>query len=59
MLTVGDTQDLVQAGGMVSLVREDGRLHPMINRETAARAGIQISSKLLRLATLVQESRTR
>ncbi|BCU05719.1 hypothetical protein Atep_03960 [Allochromatium tepidum] len=59
VLTVGDTQDLVQAGGMVSLVREDGRLHPMINRETAARAGIRISSKLLRLATLVQESRTR
>jgi len=59
VLTVGDTQDLVQAGGMVSLVRENGRLHPMINRETAARAGIQISSKLLRLATLVPESRTR
>lgn len=59
VLTVGDTQELVHAGGMVSLVRKDGRLHALINREAASRAGIQISSKLLRLATLVPESRTR
>jgi hypothetical protein len=59
VLTVGDTQELVHAGGMVSLVREDGRLHPMINHEAATRAGIQISSKLLRLATLVSASGTR
>lgn len=58
VLTVGDTQELVQAGGILSLVREDGRLRTMINRTPAARAGIQISSKLLRLATLVSESRT-
>lgn len=59
VLTVGDTPDLVRAGGLVSLVREDGRLHAMINHEAATRAGIRISSKLLRLATLVPESRAR
>jgi hypothetical protein len=59
VLTVSDTQDLLQAGGMVSLVREDERLHALINREAATRVGIQISSKLLRLSTLVPEPRTR
>lgn len=59
VLTVSDTERLVRAGGMVSLVREDGRLHAMINHEAATGAGIRISSKLLRLATLVPESRTR
>ncbi|MTW20697.1 YfiR/HmsC family protein [Allochromatium palmeri] len=58
VLTVGDTEGMVRAGGILSMVRENGRLHPMINSEAAARAGIQISSKLLRLATLVQASGT-
>lgn len=59
VLTVGDTERLVHAGGMVSLVREDGRLHAMIDHEAATRTGIRISSKLLRLSTLVPKSRTR
>ncbi|WP_200328506.1 YfiR family protein [Thiocystis violacea] len=57
VLTVGDMESLVHQGGMVALVRKGGQLHPLINRQAATRTGIRISSKLLRLATLVPESR--
>ncbi|NEX21243.1 YfiR family protein [Thiorhodococcus mannitoliphagus] len=56
VLSVGDTETFVREGGVVSLVHRGERLHPLINQAAAARAGIRISSKLLRLATLVSES---
>ncbi|EXJ14971.1 PUTATIVE TRANSMEMBRANE PROTEIN [Imhoffiella purpurea] len=56
VLTVGDTDTMAHEGGMISLIRKGERLHPVINREAAMRSGIQISSKLLRLATLVPDS---
>ncbi|NEV63978.1 YfiR/HmsC family protein [Thiorhodococcus minor] len=56
VLTVGDTEGLVQEGAMVSLVHLGGRLRPLINPAAAERVGIRISSKLLRIATLVSDS---
>ncbi|NEV64304.1 YfiR family protein [Thiorhodococcus minor] len=56
VLTVGDTEAWARDGGIVALVRKRGRLRPLINRTAASRARIRISSKLLRLATLVSEA---
>ncbi|MBK1716603.1 YfiR family protein [Thiocystis violacea] len=56
VLTVGESEGFALAGGILGLTRKAGRLRTIINREAAERAGIQISSKLLRLATLVQST---
>lgn len=56
VLTVGDTEGLLRKGAMISLAHLDGRLRPLINPKAAERAGIRISSKLLRIATLVSDS---
>lgn len=53
VLTVGDSEAFARDGGMIGLVRRGGRLKAVINRDAALREGISISSKLLRLATLV------
>jgi hypothetical protein len=51
ILTVGQTDDFVEAGGMINFVIEDNRVHFQINNEAAKKAGLTISSKLLSLAT--------
>ena len=53
VLTVGDSEAFVQNGGMVGLVRQGRRIRPVIHRAAVGKAGIRISSKLLRLARLV------
>ncbi len=55
VLTVGDSEAFAQRGGMIGLVRSGGRLRTFINREALASVGIRVSSKLLRLSTLVSE----
>ncbi|WP_200329898.1 YfiR/HmsC family protein [Thiocystis violacea] len=57
VLTVSDSEAFAREGGMIGLVRKGGRLRTFINRDAAMRAGIRISSKLLRIATLVSERR--
>ncbi|HVS52191.1 MAG TPA: YfiR family protein [Opitutaceae bacterium] len=52
-LTVGDLDEFARLGGMIHLVVEDGRIHFSINADAAKAAGLDISSKLLRLATIV------
>jgi hypothetical protein len=54
-LLVGDTEGFAQAGGMVNLVIEKKKVRFEINPAAAARAGLKISSKLLRLAKIVSE----
>jgi hypothetical protein len=49
-LTVGDTGGFAQRGGMINLLIENERLRWEINRASAERAGLKISSDLLRLA---------
>ena len=49
-LTVGESDTFLHDGGMVNLVLDAGRVRFEINPEPAERAGIRISSRLLRLA---------
>jgi len=49
VLTVGETADFTAEGGMIGLNLEDGRIRLEINVESAQRAGLHISSKLLNL----------
>ena len=53
MLTVGDTGGFLEQGGIVNFVLEGTKVRFEISQEAAQRAGIRISSRLLRLATRV------
>lgn len=53
VLTVGDTSDFLEQGGIVNFVLEGSRVRFEINQEVAERVGIRVSSKLLRLARRV------
>lgn len=52
VLTVGDAPDFLAWGGIVGFVSARGKISLEINPAAAKRAGIAISSKLLRLATV-------
>ena len=54
ILTVGESKGLAARGVAVNFVVVEGRLRFEINRRAAARAGLQISSELLKLAILVE-----
>lgn len=54
-LTVGEQPGFAVAGGIVNLVTRRGHVHFELNPEAAKASGIRLSSKLLRLATLVEE----
>jgi len=54
ILTVGDAPDFARRGGIIGLVEVRDEIHFEINRATAAQAGLKLSSKLLRLADIVQ-----
>ena len=55
VLTVGDDPAFAAHGGIVQLVREEGRLAFFINVDAARRAGLKISASLLALATVVYD----
>jgi hypothetical protein len=48
ILTIGDTEGVARKGGIVNLVRRDDSVGFEINSEAGKRAGLTISSKLLR-----------
>ena len=54
ILTVGESRGLAERGVVLNFVVVDGRLRFEINRRAADRAGLQISSELLKLAILVE-----
>jgi hypothetical protein len=53
VLTVSDVDAFATAGGMVQFVMESGKVRLRINVAAANAAGVKISSKLLRPATIV------
>ena len=53
ILTVGDANGFAGSGGIIGLVRRDAEIRFEVNRHAAARAGLTLSSKLLRLAEIV------
>jgi hypothetical protein len=55
VLVVGDTEDFARAGGIVNLIIKENKIRFEINLVAATRAGLKISSKLLRLAKIITE----
>lgn len=56
VLTVGLSEEFVNSGGMIRLRLEGGRVGIDLNLKAATAARLQISSRLARLARLVQPS---
>lgn len=50
VLTVGDADGFLKAGGVINFVLEENKVRFLINPEAAERNRLKISSKLLRLA---------
>jgi transcription antitermination factor NusA-like protein len=55
VLTISDIQGFARQGGMVELVRQGKKLRFIINKNRVDRAGLVISSRLLKLATIYNE----
>ena len=54
VLTVGDGDAFLEAGGMISFSIEEGSVRFAISRHAAESAGLKISSQLLNLARVVE-----
>ena len=53
VLTVSDMDDFARKGGIIGVLIEGGKVHFEINPDAGQRAGLEISSKLLRLGKIV------
>jgi hypothetical protein len=53
ILTIGETDDFIRAGGVINFVKVRDKVHFEINLSAARQAGLEISSHLLRLAATV------
>jgi hypothetical protein len=54
VLTVSDLDGFCEAGGMVQLQRDRNRIQLRVNRGAAERAGLRLSSQLLKVAEIVE-----
>jgi YfiR/HmsC-like len=54
-LTIGDADGFARRGGMINFTRRGSRLGFEINRGSVRRAGLNLSSQLLKLAELVPD----
>jgi hypothetical protein len=57
VVTVGETEDFISAGGMIQLGLVQNRVRFAINRNRAENAGIRISSKVLNLSRIMVAKR--
>lgn len=55
VLTVGESDGFGQHGGVINLLLNEGRIRFEVNLHAAERAHLQISSRLLSLATIVAD----
>jgi len=55
VLTVSDSENFTRRAGMLRFYIEGGKVRIEINQETSQKSGLEISSKLLRIATLYKE----
>ena len=53
VMTIGDTEDSAQRGAVLGFLIQNGRVRFAINTEAAKRAGLVLSSQLIKLAILV------
>jgi hypothetical protein len=56
LLTISETDQFCQQGGMINFIRTGRHVRFEINPQAAERAGLKISSQLLKLATIVKDS---
>jgi hypothetical protein len=54
VLTVGESDDFLEGGGIINLARRDRKIALEVNLVAANRAGIKVSSKLLNVASVVK-----
>jgi hypothetical protein len=57
VLTVGETDEFARRGGSLALVTRDQRVRFTVNLPASKRSGLNVSSQLLQLATVVGESK--
>ncbi len=55
VLTIGESNYFTKAGGVINFFSNEGRLRFEINRNTAAKQNVKLSSRLLGLAIIVGE----
>ncbi len=55
VLTTGDMERFAKLGGVINLTKRRNKISFEINRSAADRAGLTISSRLLKLGTIVEE----
>jgi len=56
VLTVGESDDFLDAGGMIRLLIEDKKVRFEVNLDVAERAHLTVSSQLLKLARTIKPS---
>jgi hypothetical protein len=56
VLTIGEHVQFSRLGGIIAFIRDGSRVRFEINVDAAERAGLQVSSKLLRLAAVWREN---
>jgi len=57
VLTVGESDRFVRAGGMVGLIRSGDQIQLEVNLDAVRTAGLRISSRLLQLAVIVHSGK--
>jgi YfiR/HmsC-like len=57
VLSISDVRHFAHSGGIVELSVENDRMQFAVNVDAARRAGLQVSSRLLNLATIVRDAR--
>jgi hypothetical protein len=55
VLTVGESDQFLEQGGVINFVKKEGKIRLEINREAARQAKLEISSKLLSVADVVKD----
>lgn len=58
-LTVGDAVGFVDAGGMIGLIEQGGRLQFEVNLDATRRSSVRLSAQLLKLARNVRDTGAR
>jgi len=54
ILLLSDQEHFAERGGMLQFTRRDDKLHLVVNLEAVKQAGLKISSKLLRMAEILE-----
>lgn len=53
VLTVADSEEFIEAGGMLTLISRQNNVRWVVNRKTAEQAGLRVNSRLLAMAIMV------